>query len=164
MGDPGNPPRGPVAFCVALVARAAGLVLIATALLTAASVSLRWLTSQPIPGDFELVSIGSGIAVLGSLAYGTLVRTNILVDTFTTGLPRRARDALDAFWMLVWLVVALALAERMARGALETWRSGTTTMVLALPTWWVVGLGALGFALTAAAAGLWLRRLLRGQG
>ena len=161
--DPDAAPRGPVAAAAAALAFAGGIALVATALLSTTSVLLAWITGRPIAGDFELVSIGSGLAVLGFLAYGTLVRANILVDTFTTRLPPRARQAIDAFWTLVWAAVTLVLAERMARGALETLRSGTTTMVLSLPTWWVVGVGALCFAATAAAAIYWVARLARGR-
>lgn len=158
------PPRGPVAWLGAGLGFAGGVVLLAVALLTTVSVVKRWITSQPIPGDFELVSLGAGLAVMGFLAYGTLMRTNILVDSFTSWLPRRVTRVVDAFWMLVWCGVAAVLAERLLLGATETLRSGTTTMVLGLPTWWAIGLGGLCFAATALAALYWTARMLRGQG
>ncbi len=164
MSEQPPPPRGVIARLGTALALGGGAALLAIALLTTVSVLKRWLTSQPVPGDFEMVSIGSGIAVLGFLAYGTLMRTNIIVDTFTTWLPRRATRLMDAFWTLVWAGVAAVLAERLWVGARETLRTGTTTMVLGLPTWWAVGLGALGFAVTALTALLWVVRLLRGQG
>jgi TRAP-type C4-dicarboxylate transport system permease small subunit len=87
-----------------------------------------------------------------------------VVDTFTGWLPRRVAGAVDAFWMLVWAAAAALLAERLFQGARETLGSGTTTMVLGLPTWWAVGLGALAFAATALAALAWVPRLARGEG
>lgn len=164
MADRFGPPRGLVARLARGLALAGGGVLLATALLTTWSVVQRWLTRQPVPGDFELVSLGSGLAVMGFLAYGTLVRSNILVDSFTGWLPTRVNDGIDAFWTLVWLGVAAVLAERLLLGARETLASGTTTMVLGLPTWWAIGLGALAFAATAVAAAWWLLRLARGRG
>ncbi|MCO6415918.1 TRAP transporter small permease [Siccirubricoccus sp. KC 17139] len=158
------PPRGPVARLGTALALAGGTVLLATALLATASVLRRWATAQPIPGDFELVSLGSGLAVMGFLAQGTLTRSNILVDSFTTWLPARVNRAMDAFWTLVWLGVAAVLAERLLVGARETLASGTTTMVLGLPTWWAVGLGGLCFAATALSAAYWAWRLVRGRG
>lgn len=141
-----------------------GLALLVAALVTTTSVVLRWATDHPVRGDFEIVSVASGVAVFGFLAYGTLLRANILVDSFTTFLPRRLNALADAGWMLVWAAVAAWLAERMALGALDTWRSNTRTMgLLAMPYWWAVAFGAAAFAATALAA-LWLAaRLARGR-
>ncbi|MDO9706709.1 TRAP transporter small permease [Paracraurococcus lichenis] len=164
MAEPFGPPRGPVAGLARGLALAGGAALLATALLTTWSVVQRWLTRQPVPGDFELVSLGSGLAVMGFLAYGTLMRSNILVDSFTGWLPRRVNDLIDAVWALVWVGAAGVLAERLLLGARETLSSGTTTMVLGLPTWWAIGLGALAFAATAVAGLYWTLRLARGRG
>ncbi|NOG69380.1 TRAP transporter small permease [Roseicella sp. DB1501] len=173
MAQPAASPPGPIsgpedggaiAHLARLLALAGGAALLAAALLTVWSVAQRWLTGQPVPGDFELVSLGSGLAVMGFLAYGTWMRGNILVDSFTGWLPRQVTDRIDAVWMLVWIAVAAVLAERLLVGARETLASGTTTMVLGLPTWWAVGLGALGFAATALAALPWALRLARGRG
>ncbi len=164
MPDSPAPPRGAVARLARLLALAGGATLLATALLTTWSVVQRWLTSRPVPGDFELVSLGSGVAVLGFLAWGTARRSNIIVDSFTGWLPRRATGAMDAFWTLAWAAAAALLAERLLQGARETLASGTTTMVLGLPTWWAVGLGALAFAATALAALASVPRLFRGEG
>ncbi len=164
MGDEPFHARGWTARLGGLLALGGGAVLLGIALLTCWSVAQRWLTSQPVPGDFELVSIGSGVAVFGFLAWGTARRASILVDAFTAWLPRGATAAIDAFWTLAWAAVAALLAERLLQGARETLASGTTTMVLGLPTWWAVGLGAIAFAATALAALAWLPRLLRGEG
>lgn len=142
-----------------------GLLLLAVAFMVGASVLSRWLFSRPVTGDVEMVQVGGGLAVLGFLAYGTLMRANIFVDSFTTRLPKRANQAIDAVWNLVWGVVALVLAERMAVGALEALRNGSTTMgLLGIPIWWAIGLGAVGFAATGLAALYWTARLLRGRG
>lgn len=139
-------------------------MLLATALLTVVSVTSRWLTSQPVKGDFELVSLGSGLAVLSFLAWGSVTRANILVDSFTTWLPARLNGAIDAFWSLAWAATTLLIAERMAQGMMDTWRNGMRTIgLLALPYWWAIGIGAICFALAGVAALLTIPRLLRGQ-
>lgn len=143
------------------LALAGGAVLLATATLTTASVGRRWLTAQPFPGDYELAALGAGLAVMGMLAWGTARRANILVDSATFWLPARVIRAIDAAWTLVWAAVAALLASRLALGAIETRAAGTTTMALDLPTWWAVGLGALGFAATAAVAVTVTRDILR---
>jgi TRAP-type C4-dicarboxylate transport system permease small subunit len=161
---PAAPPRGPVATLAGLLAFAGGVALLGVAFLTTASVLLRWLAGGPIKGDFELVSLGSGLAVLGFLAYGTLMRANILVDTFTTRLPRRLNRLADAFWMLVWAGCMALLAERMAVGAAEALAAGTRTIgLLGVPIWWAIAIGAFCFAATAAAAAYWVARFLRDE-
>jgi TRAP-type C4-dicarboxylate transport system permease small subunit len=158
------PPRGAIARIASLLAFAGGVVLLGVAFLTTVSVLLRWLAGGPIKGDFELVSLGSGLAVLGFLAYGTIMRANILVDTFTGRLPRRANHLIDAFWTAVWGLCTLVLAERMAVGAAEALASRTTTIgLLGVPIWWAIAIGAACFAVTAAAAGYWALRFVRGR-
>jgi TRAP-type C4-dicarboxylate transport system permease small subunit len=143
------------------LAFAGGASLLFAASVTTVSVLLRWTTSQPIRGDFEIVSIAAGVGVFGFLAHGTLMKANILVDSFTAWLPRSLNAAIDAAWTLVWAAVTLWLAERMAVGALDTLRSGTRTIgLLAIPYWWAIGVGALCFATTALVALWWVPRLL----
>lgn len=140
-------------------------MLLAAAFMVAASVLMRWLASAPITGDVEMVQVGGGLAVLGFFAYGTLMRANIFVDSFTTRLPGRVNQAIDGFWNLVWGVVALVLAERMAVGAMEAFGNGSVTMgLLGIPIWWAIGIGAACFALTGVVALTWTQRLLRGRG
>ena len=164
MTDASKPRSGVIPNLARGLAFLGGASLLVAGCVTTLSVLLRWITDHPIRGDFEIVSIAAGIGVLGFLAYGTLMRTNILVDTFTTWLPARITAVMDAFWMLVWAAVTLWLAERMVVGTWDTWRSGTRTIgLLALPYWWAVGIGALCFAVTAVCAMWWLPRLLRGE-
>ena len=141
MAEPAYPPRGAVARLSLGLALLGGFVLLGIAGLVTWSVVQRWLIRQPVPGDFELVSLGSALAVFGFLAYGTLMRANILVDSFTQALP----------------------AGQLGIGAMETRGNHTTTMVLGLPTWWAMLLGALGFAAAALAALYWSARFARGR-
>jgi TRAP-type C4-dicarboxylate transport system permease small subunit len=165
MSEVAAAPRGPIAFAARALAFLGGTALMVAALVTTISVVLRWTTSQPIRGDFEIVSIAAGVGVAGFLAYGTLMRANILVDSFTTWLPARVNGVIDAFWMLVWAALTLWLAERMTLGAWDTWRSGMRTIgLLALPYWWAVAIVALSFAATGLCALWWAPRLARGRG
>jgi len=158
------PPPGPIATLARALAFLGGAALLTAAAVTTVSVLLRWFTSQPIRGDFEIVSIAAGVGVFGFLAYGTLMRANILVDSLTTWLPARVNGMFDAFWALVWAALALWIAERMTFGALDTLRSNTRTIgLLALPYWWAIAIGAACFAATGLAALWWIPRLLRGR-
>ena len=158
------PPSGLVPNLARALAFLGGASLLVAGCVTTISVLLRWTTSQPIRGDFEIVSIAAGIGVLGFIAYGTVMKSNILVDSFTGWLPARVTGLMDAFWTLVWAVLAMWLAERMLVGTLDTWRSGTRTIgLLAIPYWWAVAIGAACFAATGLAALWWIPRLLRGR-
>lgn len=124
------------------LAVAGGTLVVALAVLVTVSVLMRWTGHGNIPGDFELVQMGISLATFAFLPLCALRGTNISVDTFTRGMRRRAQDALDGLWALVYLLVACLIASRMAVGALETIASGTTSMVLGLPISWPILLAA----------------------
>lgn len=155
-------PGGILAWASANLALAGGLVLLAISFLTVVSGSLRFFTSQPVRGDFELVSIGSGLGVLAALAYTGLKRGHIMVDSFSTFLPARANDWIDAFWHLVWGLVMGVIAWRMTLGGIEAMGNGSRTIgLLALPYGWAIAVGAFCFGLSALVALAWIPRLLR---
>lgn len=136
-----------------MLAFAGGAVLLAAAALTVVSGLSRWWTSQPVRGDFELVSIASGLAVLGSLAWCAARRGNILVDSFTTWLPDGVNRVIDGFWQLVLAGVMGVIAWRMALGGIEAWNNGSRTIgLLALPFGWAIVIGAACFGLAAVIA------------
>ena len=120
------------------LAIAGGLLMLAMALMVVVSVVMRWLISYSVPGDIELVQIATALAVFSFLPLCQLHRGNIMVDTFTTGLPRRVQNALDALWDLVYAGMAAIIAWRLALGAYDTIRSNTVSMMLALPIGWAI--------------------------
>src|SRR5262245_22263355 len=99
-----EPPRAPrvVEHMARILAVFGGAVALAVACVVVLSVLRRWLSSAPIPGDFELAQIGTAVAVFAFLPYCQLVRGNIAVDTFTVHLPARMRHRIDGFWDLVY--------------------------------------------------------------
>src|SRR5262245_13853501 len=89
-----------------IVALGGGIVLLAAAILVCVSVLLRWVTSYSIPGDFEFVQISVALSAFAFLPYCQARRGHIFVETFTTRLPHRTRDWLDAMWELVYAGLA----------------------------------------------------------
>jgi hypothetical protein len=135
-----------------------------------AKVGSNAVVTKPVPEGAVMVGIPARATMVeggrkdsGFLAYGTLMRANILVDSFTQALPAALRHGIDAVWMLVWAGVLAVLAWQLGIGAMETRGNHTTTMVLGLPTWWAMLLGALGFAAAALAALYWTARFARGR-
>jgi TRAP-type C4-dicarboxylate transport system permease small subunit len=146
--EPPRVPR-PIALAAKALAMFGGAVALAVAALVVISVLRRWLFSQPIPGDFELAQIGTAVAVFAFLPYCQVVRGNIVVDTFTTGLSQRTRGRIDALWDAVYASAMAFVAVCLTRGTLDTFASHEVSMVLRIPVWPGVAFGALTCAFLA---------------
>lgn len=133
-------------------------VALATALLITVSVLLRAVLNQPIPGDVEITQMAIALAISLCLPYCQSRGANILVDFFTQKLPPRATRGLDAAGSLLLSVVYGLLAWRTSVGALSVREAGETTMIIALPLWWVYAWLAPGLGLASLIA------LLQGLG
>lgn len=96
---------------------AGGAVLVLMIGMSVASITGRSFFGGPIPGDFELVQFGCAIGIAAFLPWCQLRRANIIVDFFTTGLPKRAQDVLDGIGALLLAVVIALVAWRAALGA-----------------------------------------------
>lgn len=136
-----------------LAAVAGGVLTLAVALLVTASVTMRWLVSAPIDGDFEYVKMATAVAVFTYLPFTQSRRANIMVDTFTARLPARLADRIDALWDIVFALVMGFLAWCLLNGALDAMRSGETTMQRQLVIWPGIALSA-ALALLAAVIAL----------
>lgn len=118
------------------LAVAGGLLLAAVAIVTVVSVVGRALFAAPVPGDFELVELGCGIAVFAFLPYCHLTNGNVAVDFLIDRLPAPLGRAAVLAGHLLLAAVALVLAHRLGAGGLDMWRAADETMVLQVPRWW----------------------------
>lgn len=112
------------------------LVLIAT--ISVISITGRALTNlglKPVPGDFELVEIGSALAIFCFLPWTHLRRAHAVVDVFWGVVPPAARVALTALSDLLMLLLWTLLIWRMGAGLVEYYDNGETTFILLLPIW-----------------------------
>lgn len=129
-------PLGRVVFVVCRgFALAGGLVLVAVAAMSAASVGSRWLFDRSLMGDFELVQLGCAIAVSTFLPYCQMRRGHVIVDFFTVNLERRNRAWLDAFGAVLLAACAALIAWRMGLGLISARASGESSMLLGVPIW-----------------------------
>lgn len=129
-----------------------GVVMLAAGVLVCISVGLRWVTSNSVPGDFELVQIAVAVSAFAFLPFCQIRRGNISVDTFTSRLPARVRDNLDALWDFVYALTAVFIAWRLSIGAAETIANRTTTMVSGIPIGWAIAAASATAVLLAIAA------------
>jgi TRAP-type C4-dicarboxylate transport system permease small subunit len=151
---PISPPDDAIGRSLFLLSRgfaaSGGLVLVAVSLMSVASIASRTLTGNALLGDFELVQLGSAVAVAAFLPWGQMRGSHVFVDFFTTGLRPRARARLDAIGALLLGFCAAVVAWRMLIATFEIRASGETSMLLGVPTWYAYLLMTPSFALLAA--------------
>ncbi|MDP2368691.1 TRAP transporter small permease [Rhodoferax sp.] len=129
-----------------------GVVLVAIALMSVASIASRFLTSKGLQGDFELVQLGCAVAVAAFLPWGQMRGSHVMVDFFTEGAGQRFKNALDALGALLVALCAALVAWRMVIGTLELRASQESSMLLGVPTWYATLLMTPSFALLALTA------------
>jgi TRAP-type C4-dicarboxylate transport system permease small subunit len=132
-------PADPVGRVLFAVSRAfafvGGVLLTAMAAVTSISIIGRGVFSAPIPGDFEIASIGIGVAVFAFLPYCQMMRGNVIVDFFLVKAPVRVKAVCDAFGGILYLAIAAVLTWRMYFGALDMYRYSEKTMTIGFPRW-----------------------------
>jgi TRAP-type C4-dicarboxylate transport system permease small subunit len=112
-----------------------GVILSGMAVLTAVSVTGRSALSAPVPGDFELVAIGTGLAVFAFLPWCQLMRGNVLVDFFMAKTPVRARVSADIVGGVLYLLIATLLTWRLIFGGIDMYQYSEVTMTINFPRW-----------------------------
>jgi TRAP-type C4-dicarboxylate transport system permease small subunit len=151
------PPRGPWGERLYQLSKAfalaGGLVFIALVAMSIVSIVGRKLFSVPVPGDIELMQMGTAVAGAALLPYCEMQGSHLHVDFFTARLSPTAKARLDAIAHALLALVAIVLAWRTAISAISTYESGETTVMLGWPVWWAVALIVPSLALFAVAGG-----------
>lgn len=134
-------------LCTYYLVLAGGFLMAALTVMVVISVLGRWLFSMPIPGDFELVTMGTAVAMFLFLPYCHLQRGNVVIDLFLSWAPRGVQSAFDALSGLVLAAIAGGLAWRMTYGGIDMYQYGETSYILALPVWPVFPVAVVSLAL-----------------
>ena len=124
-----------------------GFVLVALTLMVVASVAGRALIGiglGPVPGDFELVETGIGIAIFFFMPWCYLMSGHATVDLLYMHTPRWAQKAVDSVSDLLMLAVWLVLTWMLWEGMLEKKEYMDTTFILQMPVWWSYALCLVG--------------------
>jgi len=129
-----------------------GLMLVAMILLVVVSVLGRALFLLPVPGDFEIVALGTGIAIFLFLPYCYLQRGNVAVDVFIRNLSPAVQRGTDIVASIVFALVGGLFAWRMLFGLLDTFRYQDISMIVGVPIWWVYPFAVASFALLCVSA------------
>ncbi len=119
-----------------------GLLLLGVALMVVTSVAGRGLVGLglgPVPGDFELVEMGTAGAIFFCLPWCSLRNGHATVDLLHARLPpwaqRGANLASDVLMLLAWCL----LTWQLWAGLQEKREYQETTFVLQWPLWWAYG-------------------------
>lgn len=150
------------------LAVAGGMVLVALALMTVASVLGRAMIFAglgPISGDYELVEMGVAIAVFSFLPWCQLQRGHVTVDVLADRFPARLKLLLALVGNIALAAAAVLIAWRLGAGMEEKlpwrWAGGFAfeknwaveeTYELGLPFWIGYALALIGAALFALTA------------
>lgn len=130
---------------------AGGLLFIGLVVMSLVSIIGRKLASAPVPGDIEVMQMGTAIASAAMLAYCEMARHHLRVDFFTAKLAAKNKDRLDALSHLLLAAVALLVAWRTGVSALSLKEAGETSMMLSWPVWPAVAALVPSFVLLAFA-------------
>jgi TRAP-type C4-dicarboxylate transport system permease small subunit len=154
-------PTDPVGRSLYRIARfltvCGGLLLLGVALVSAVSITGRTTSIGPIPGDFELVAIGTGVAIFAFLPYCQLVRGNVVVDFFTENASKRFKAFMDAVSGLMYLAIGALLTWRMIYGGIDMYKYNESSITIGFPRWTTIPLSVLlmGFLLVVIAYTVW---------
>ena len=116
-----------------------GVVLVALTIMIVVSIvgrSLIGLGLAPVSGDFELVEMGTAVAVLLFLPWTYLKGGHATVDLLYTHLPAWARRGVLMISDLLMLAVWLLMTWKLFEGMLEKKQYMETTFILQMPLWW----------------------------
>ena len=112
-----------------------GTLLFLLAAMMSISIAGRFFFSAPVPGDFELVEIGTGLAIFAFLPYCQLMRGNVLVDFFMNFAPRRVQTFCDSLGALIYVLIGALLTWRMIFGGFDMYDYGEKSLTINFPRW-----------------------------
>ena len=98
--------------------------------------SLSGMGLGPVPGDYELVEVGVGIAIFFFMPWcylqGGHATVDLLYSFMSNGLQRFIRLLSDVLMLAVWLLLTWRLWE----GLMDKLTNQETTFILQIPLWW----------------------------
>jgi TRAP-type C4-dicarboxylate transport system permease small subunit len=116
-----------------------GVVLVLISVISVTSILGRALSVVglgPVPGDFELVEMGTALAVFCFLPWCHLKSGHAFVDILWNTYPAWLRRALQVLTELLTLVVWGLLIWRMSVALSDYHENGETSFILGVPVWW----------------------------
>ncbi|MCC2112306.1 MAG: TRAP transporter small permease [Hyphomicrobiales bacterium] len=116
-----------------------GLILIAMTVLTVVSIVGRGFSRLgfgPVPGDYELIQMGTAAAVFCFLPWCQLHRAHVSVDLIASRIGHRADAVLGSIHNLLMSAVTGFILWRLWVGMFDKMKYHETTFILQIPVWW----------------------------
>ncbi|AUH35066.1 TRAP transporter small permease [Paracoccus tegillarcae] len=110
---------------------------------------------RPVRGDYEMIELGSAVAIFAFLPWCQLAGAHARVDLLEGRLPRWLDRGLVAFWDWVMLGVVMIIAWRHWVGLQGKIASNETTFLLQVPVWWAYA-AAMVFAVIGVIVASWV--------
>jgi len=143
-------------------ANVGGVLMFLMTVLVVVSILGRAFFARPVPGDFEIVGLGSAISIFLFLPHCYLQRGNVTVDIFITHMPRTVQVAMDMFAALLFGVLAALFVWRMIFGFVDTVHYWDISMILGVPLWLAYPFAILSFSLLAVSCFYRASRISKG--
>lgn len=116
-----------------ILAVCGGLILVLLILMSCLSILGRVLFATPLNGDFELIEMGSALAIFAFLPWAHLQRGHIRIELFAAP---RVCAFLDSLADAIFLLFSLALVIYLTQGGYSAYMDNSLTVVLGLRLWW----------------------------
>ncbi|HJV85408.1 MAG TPA: TRAP transporter small permease [Noviherbaspirillum sp.] len=126
-----------------------GVTLIALIAMSIVSIVGRKLFEFVVPGDVEMIQMGTAGAVAAFLPYCQINDEHVRVDFFTAKLSGRGRAFLDCVASLLLCASAALIAWRTLVAAQTSYESAETSLMLSWPIWCAIAAMVPSFVLLA---------------
>jgi TRAP-type mannitol/chloroaromatic compound transport system permease small subunit len=140
---------------------AGGAIVISLIAMSVVSIIGRKLLAVVVPGDLELMQMGTAVAVAAFLPYCQMNDGHVRVDFFTARLPERGRALLESVAAILLAASAALIAWRTSVAAINSYESGETSLMLGWPIWYAIAAIVPSFVLLALNGYYIARRRLR---
>ncbi|MEY3612636.1 MAG: hypothetical protein RJB14_2358 [Pseudomonadota bacterium] len=127
-----------------------GILLTLLTLMVVISVIGRSLSGAglgPVPGDYELVEMGVGMAIFFFMPWCYLQGGHATVDLLYAHMPKGLQRFILWLSDLLMLAVWVLLTWRLWEGLLDKYNNHETTFILQTPLWWSFALCMVGAVL-----------------
>jgi TRAP-type C4-dicarboxylate transport system permease small subunit len=125
----------------------AGIMLCLLALVVVLSILGRLFFLMPVPGDFEIVGIGTAIAIFLCLPYCQLKKGHVAVDVFLSHVSHKVQQRFDALAGIIFGLLSLLFAWQMMQGFNDMFTQHDISMIVGIPLWVAFPFGVASFLL-----------------